>query len=330
MKIAIVGDAHWCTYSSIWRQRGNKYSSRLENLINSLNWVERTADIKKTDAVIYMGDFFDRADLTAEELTALQDVQFNYQHHIFLVGNHEIGRATDEFSTAHLFTLMADAEIVDAPKCYDVCGKKLGFLPYILEKDRKPLVETLPYCDVIFSHNDIQMDYGNFVSTDGYNPDEILNCCQYFFNGHIHNFGTLADGRIINIGNITGQNFSEDGIKYHHQIAILDLDTMSVEYLENPFAVSFYKLTYSEMMPFLDTNSIVTVKCKPNEVENCKAYCQNLLAYKVIVDRSNIDNIEQPLAEFEPVDHLAQFKTYITENFDTDNLVLAELAEVLK
>lgn len=336
MKAAIVGDLHWCTYSSIWRQRGNRYSSRLENLIDTLNWVERTADLNETDVVIYLGDFFDRADVTAEELTALRDIQFNYQHHIFLVGNHEIGRATDEFSTAHLFTLMADAEIIDTPTHYDVGGRKLGFLPYILENDRKSLAETLPLCDVIFSHNDIQMDYGNFVSTDGYDPDEIVKRCTYFFNGHIHNFGTIADGKIINIGNITGQNFSEDGFKYHHQMAILDLDSMKVSYIENPFAASFYKLNYSDITdptsraPFLDDNSIVTIKCRPDEVDACREYCKGLLAYKIIIDRSAVSDGGQPLAEFEPVDHLAQFKTYILENLGNDELVVSELAEVLK
>ena len=71
MKILIVGDVHWSTYSSIVRSRGKKYSTRLENLINSVNWAERIADEENCDRIIYLGDFFDKADLTAEEITAL-------------------------------------------------------------------------------------------------------------------------------------------------------------------------------------------------------------------------------------------------------------------
>ena len=36
-KFLIYADPHWSQYSSIVRKRGNKYSMRLHNLINSLN-----------------------------------------------------------------------------------------------------------------------------------------------------------------------------------------------------------------------------------------------------------------------------------------------------
>ena len=42
MKIGVVGDVHWCAYSSILRSRGNKYSIRIENLIKSVNWAEES------------------------------------------------------------------------------------------------------------------------------------------------------------------------------------------------------------------------------------------------------------------------------------------------
>ena len=40
----IVGDVHWSEYSSIYRKRGTKFSKRLENLINTVNWIEETAE----------------------------------------------------------------------------------------------------------------------------------------------------------------------------------------------------------------------------------------------------------------------------------------------
>ena len=39
MKICCFGDTHWSEYSSILRSMGEKYSTRLENLIKSVNWV---------------------------------------------------------------------------------------------------------------------------------------------------------------------------------------------------------------------------------------------------------------------------------------------------
>ena len=60
MKILVVGDVHWSIYSSIVRKRGEIYSSRLENLIKSINWVEKVAQDQKCSMVIGLGDFFNR------------------------------------------------------------------------------------------------------------------------------------------------------------------------------------------------------------------------------------------------------------------------------
>ena len=70
-KILICGDIHFSTYSSILRKRGEFYSERLENLLWSINWVEKTAEDNKCNRIIYLGDFFDKASLDSEELTAL-------------------------------------------------------------------------------------------------------------------------------------------------------------------------------------------------------------------------------------------------------------------
>ena len=99
MKYLVCGDVHWCQYSSILRARGRKYSVRLENLINSVNWVEDLAAKKGCIGVIYLGDFFDRPDLNAEELTALQEVKWANIKHIFIVGNHESNVLNLSFSS---------------------------------------------------------------------------------------------------------------------------------------------------------------------------------------------------------------------------------------
>lgn len=330
MKLAVIGDVHWSTYSSIWRQRGDKYSSRLENLITTLNWAERIADEKKTDAMIYVGDFFDKAELTAEELTALHEIAFNYQHHIFLVGNHEIGRASNEFSTAHLFNLMVDAEVISEPKVYQLDGKTVGFIPYVLESNRKSLIDTVPPCDIVFSHNDLKIQYGMFNSEVGYDPEEIKNHCRYFVNGHIHNFH--VQDNIINIGNITGQNFSEDATKYPHRMMIIDTDTMQVEYIDNPYAVGFYKVDYSaDSVLMLPELSVASVKCPMSKIDNCKEYVSHCIASKIILDRSADASEEfNGGVEFEAVDHLVQFKNYVMENIGRDDLTMSELNEVLK
>ena len=103
MKYLIYSDVHFCQASSIVRQRGKKYSERLHNLINSLSWAEHLADEENCDGIINLGDTFDRPDMKAEEITALNDVYFSPLHHDILVGNHDSNVANLTFSsTEHL------------------------------------------------------------------------------------------------------------------------------------------------------------------------------------------------------------------------------------
>ena len=102
MKVCICGDVHWCTYSSILRKRGIRYSLRLENLIDSVNWVIDTAASSGCTDLFFLGDFFDASVLTAEEISALSELKWNNSVYTsFIVGNHEMGTSDLSFSTAH-------------------------------------------------------------------------------------------------------------------------------------------------------------------------------------------------------------------------------------
>ena len=90
MKILIYTDNHFCEKFSIVQKMGNKYTQRLENQIKSINWVEDLARKNHYDMVICAGDFFDKPNLTQQEITALNDINWYPQaEHYFLVGNHE-------------------------------------------------------------------------------------------------------------------------------------------------------------------------------------------------------------------------------------------------
>ena len=84
MKVAIYSDCHWSQNSSIIRSRGCKYSTRLENLIESINWVEQLAWNQGCDCIICCGDFFDSSVLNSEEISALQEIRWAPISHLFL------------------------------------------------------------------------------------------------------------------------------------------------------------------------------------------------------------------------------------------------------
>lgn len=225
MLIGIVGDVHWSRYSSILRNRGNTYSYRLENCIDSVNWAEALTE--NCNCVVYLGDFFDSSELNSEEITALKEINWNLKPHHFLVGNHEMGMNDLSYSSSHLFDYIDTAArsfVEDKPRIDRTYGNtEIAFLPYILEDDRKPLEEYFDSPNtkrIIFSHNDIAgMQLGKFTSTAGFTIENIQSNCSLFLNGHLHNGGKVADG-VINVGNLTGQNFSEDAFKYDHCVLI--------------------------------------------------------------------------------------------------------------
>ena len=108
MKICIYTDPHWCTYSSIFKQRGKTYSKRLENLIASINRVQDFAKHYECDRVLCLGDFHDKNTWSAEELTALTEIHWLNVKQQFLVGNHELVEDdTDKPNSATIFTNMS-------------------------------------------------------------------------------------------------------------------------------------------------------------------------------------------------------------------------------
>ena len=113
------------------------------------------------------------------------------------------------------------------------------FLPYILERDRKDIQDYFPIQEakkrIIFSHNDIKgINYGNFESPEGFDTDDVESNCDLFINGHIHHYG--IHNNIINVGNLTGQNFTED-FSYKHGVYVLDTEALNGLWVDNPYAI---------------------------------------------------------------------------------------------
>ena len=327
MKLLLYADPHLSSYSSIVRSRGKKYSTRLENIIETINWIEKIAQDRNCDGIVCLGDFFDKCDLNSEEITALQDIEWSDLNHYFIVGNHEMGRSNLEFSSAHLFNLCPNSCVIDNVSVIHSADTNIIFLPYILELDRKPLIEYIDrYRDrektVILSHNDLKgVQMGQYNSQEGFSIDEIKENCNLFINGHLHN-GIEVDKGIINLGNITGQNFSEDASKYKHQCIILDTDTLSMDYVENPFALKFYKIDLSNLtdgcyeecyrkLNSVEKNAVLTIKSNGANVSYIKELIDksdNILEARAVISLSNDSETDKVVKEDSlTINHLSKF-----------------------
>lgn len=342
MRIGIIGDVHFCQYSSIVRRRGEKYSVRLENCINSINWAEQLTS--NCDGVVYVGDFFDNATLNAEEISALQEITWNNKPHKLLVGNHEMGINNLDYSSAHLFNLCPGLEIINKPyvEIAEDNSCTFAYLPYVLHPDKRieeyfSEYEIRPFDNVVtFSHNDIKgLQLGQFVSEDGFEIKDIRSFCQMYINGHIHNGGKVEEG-VINIGNLTGQNFSEDALIYDHTIIILDTETLKCEVYENPYAFNFYKLDATESdidFNVFKNNSVLSLKTYFDDVQKYREAIEvspQIVESRLTIVMPETEGDASVAEETFSVDHIKQFNDYVLEALGNNDIVREELAEVLK
>jgi DNA repair exonuclease SbcCD nuclease subunit len=346
MKVLIYTDPHWSQYSSILRSRNEYHSVRLTNLIDSINWIEELGIRAGCTVIMCLGDFFDSNHLNAEEISALQHIRWSNCSHVFLTGNHETNMSNLEYSTADLFNLCPDARVISTPQNYmiDETDCEFAFLPYILERDRKSLVEYFGVAStkrIIFSHNDLKdVNYGNFVSPEGFELADIENNCNLFLNGHIHHYNHITN-KIINVGNLTGQNFTEDET-YKHGAIILDTDTLETHYIENPYAINFKKLDCTKIKTIEKFESVInnlsgpyvlTIRVNEDFVVEAKQHMKtlirpNILEYRFIVDRSTISSYNIYDNKLEAIDHLKQFQQYVLTSIGDSQVIKDELAMI--
>ena len=353
MRILVYTDCHFSQYSSIIRSRGEKYSTRLENLIASLNWAESLVDKYKCDRVVCLGDFFDAPVLNSEELTALRDINWSGVKHYFIVGNHESNTIDLKHNSTNSLNLN-NFEIISSPQLETIFGAHLIFLPYIVEEDRKTLRDYIKELHsrevgmfttqevkntVVFSHNDIKgIRYGKFESTEGFDISEIENSCHMFLNGHLHNCNFLNESEtVLNVGNLTGQNFSEDAYEYNHFACILDTDTLQLEFYENPFAFNFYKIDINKesdikKLAQLKNNAVVTIKCTEYLLNAVKEAVKNssiIKEHRIVITPSEGGIEGEVTVTLNEIDHLKQFNDFVIDKLGNTEIIRDELNKII-
>lgn len=344
MKICVFSDTHWSKNTSIVCSRGNKYSTRLELLIKSMNWVNELAVKENCSSMICLGDFFDKSQLVDEEIEALREIKWNKLNTHYLVGNHESSVASLDFSTVGLFRnkrvkIVSKPEVVIADTC------DLLFLPYITEDNRRPLKDYLDEFKsiidrklIILSHNELLgINYGAYESKIGFDIKDIESNCDLFLNGHLHNSEWISK-KILNVGSLSAHNFTNDSYRYKYGAWILDTETLSMTFFENPYALNFYKITIdseSDLGKLVDLkkNAVISIKCKENLTEEVRKYLSNVdvVASKLSFTYDSVISNESTVG-IEVSDHLAKFRDFILSRDDIDNIDIfkEELMEVCR
>ena len=342
MKILLFGDAHFCARSSIINKFGFKYSIRLENQIQTFCWVKEQALKNNCDMVVGLGDFFNSSQLNDMEITAAKELQFADIPTYFLVGNHESSVQGLTLSSTKLLEC-SNRTVISEPFSICLDNTEICLLPYITECERKSLSEYFgkrsSNCKrVILSHNDIKgINYCAVVSSSGFAISDIEDTCDLYINAHIHNGQQITD-KLYNIGNITGQNFSEDAFKYSHNIIILDTDTLTLEFIENPYAYNFYKLqidSVEDLAVFntLKNQAVLSIKCEQTLIEKVKKviekFSEKIVEFRIIGVRK-YETAAEPTELDLSVDHLARFVECCKASLENSNILDEELSEICK
>lgn len=348
MKILIYSDVHFSQDSSIVRSMGDKYSTRLEYLINSLNWAEELAVKQECACVINLGDMFDKPTLNAMEITALKDIKWSSLDHWVLVGNHDSNINSLEYSSSEVLASLPNFRIISKPETLHLNDSLLHFIPYVTEKDRTRFSEYIDRTKdkgleikshIVLSHNDIKgIQLGKYVSQEGFDVEEINKNCNLFLNGHLHN-STWVNQKILNVGNLCGMNFSEDAFKYSHCAHVLDIDTLTVTSYENPYALNFSKVEINDQHPFLHEyikkpNNVFMIRCERKHLDNLKISLtdnHNVVAYKVIVfDEELGKNETHQDIKLEKLDYLKTFNDFILDSLGNNDIIKDELNRICK
>ena len=345
MKLLVFADNHFCEKCSIISGYGTKYSLRLENQIESINWIEEQAVNNNCAAVICLGDFFDKPQLSDQEITALRDISWSAVPHFFIVGNHESERNNLQYSSTKALEAFENYRVISSPETLlleDSC--ELGFLPYIVECDRQPLEEYFKPLNgnkrIIFSHNDLcGIQMGPVISRTGFIPEDFTKVCQLCLNGHLHN-GQKITETVINLGNLTGRDFGEDATKYAHKVAIVDTETLGITYIENPFAFNFYKLDiFSQRdlvkLTTLKTKAVLSIRCEKAlaaEIKDAiKALGTKVIESRLIATHESTDmEVDMQDISSLTVDHHTKFAECCREKIGSTPVLESELAEILK
>lgn len=335
-KIAVYTDLHIGTYGSVLRSRGFRFSYKIENGQKTLEWVNKVAKEKGVVDIYCLGDLLDRADLNAEEITAIRELDIS--HHKFLVGNHE-ALSNDLFFNST--NVLKGSKIYDKPEIVRYGKTQIVMLPYVSESDRTSVTEVLDNLEVknedpivIFSHNDIKnMYYGNFLTKIGYDVEDISANCDLFVNGHIHN-GAWVSKKILNLGSITGINFNNNAAEWKPKMAIIDTETLEVEFVENPYGILFYKEEFTsvekaksfiEEIGKLENPIVVSVKCKEQHQEEISAMLDqyNFLYKRVLIDythQATDGSLEDSCSIVIDVDYFEKFREFVKEKYGAEEV----------
>ena len=285
----------------------------------ALNWCDWfVSELKKRQIknVAFLGDFFHtRNTISANTLHIASEIlnklsNFNLY---FILGNHDLYYANSpSISPVNLFQGRDNIKVFAKPEIVKFGNRSIlmcgwGYNP-----------EDFPNTDILFTHAEINMfKYNVSVGNceEGYKPSGLLEKFDLVYSGHFHfrQEKVWPNKRIVYVGNTFPMDHS-DTYNIEKGFDILDLDTLTSEFIKNDISPKFYKLKLSELtnkslwpsdkltnevVPENIFKIIIDMDITPSDMNILNNIVLSLKPLEFSVEWENGKNFSQDIAELE-------------------------------
>lgn len=250
--------------------------SRLQDCLNALEWVFKTAKEYSINEIIFLGDLFqDRQKIQTlcyqKTFEIIEKYTENIRLHL-LLGNHDMF-FLDKSDVSSILPLRAltNVEIILSPCTKNIQGHNVDFLPFTLNPLNKigNLNSKVLFGHIAVNGAMINNFHKSSISVEQEGEVEIVGQekfekWQKVFLGHYH-----CEQKIKNIeyvGSTLQLNFAEAFQKKH--IVILDIDDLSTTYIENNSSPKHFIIDEENMNNYDLNNAFVTVRPKNDDTAN--------------------------------------------------------------
>lgn len=320
MKIVLSTDYHLKFSTQFDRVTERGLPSRLEEIIDSVNWVVETGKKHRATTFVGLGDIFDASErLNTKEGLAImemfQHIKAKFANNFFLVGNHD--QISAEHNILDLFSSIV--KVYSKPSFVDVQGARLFFLPYIRESEDvyKALkgFEALdcPGKKYAFCH----FWDSSVMSVD---PEAIdlskvnVNFFDRIFLGHHHVPTSNLASKVVYVGTLLNKKFNETGPK---GCWILDTETNHISFYKNPHSPEFFQAMDTTILTDienLETNAYYRVACSPENVLEVSKILSKTKGFELISKQSDgVDAMKVSILNVEKK-NATSLKDYIFSN----------------
>lgn len=238
--------------SDIHIHRHKQSSERLEDCLETLEWIFKVACQKNIHNFIFVGDLFQtrqKIDVLTYQKTF--EIFQKYQNEVktwLLLGNHDMWYSeTWDISSVFPLGAIKNVNVINNPCVVDVDGFPVAFLPYT--KNPIECLQILDSKKLLFAHvavdgalwntrydtySEVLIEHdGDMIKVDS----NIFKDWDQVFLGHYHAAQKLTD-KIEYIGSPLQLSYGEAFQNKH--IIIYDTDTKEKEYVENCFSPKHY------------------------------------------------------------------------------------------